>query len=280
MMNDLDVIIYSYKGKYVKEVIKNVKEYSSNIFLIDQHPIDRKEIFRDDVTEYRHVFWDWQISPCFHKKEYIYKSKSKYLLILSDNIILNKNWYHEFISFIKDNIVLSGAGKLKLVNNKFFLNKEITDSSEYSLTNFINRDFIFCNKDVFDKVEYPEFIKYNGEEEVLSLMMYGSGYSIHSVPSNLISNIGDKNLESIYVPFSKNHKYNSALNFIKMGRCQELKTEIDQKILNNFHLFHEGKINNIKPLPFIDDDVLYNPNSLNFLKVNGRKFTEKTRAIH
>lgn len=279
-MNNIDAIIYSYKGKYIDEVINSIYDHVDNIFLIDQHPINRSKSFNDKII-YKHIFWDWQISPCIHKKEFIYKSKSKYILILSDNIIMKNGWSKEFTNFIKDNIVISGSGKHKILKKDLFsIKKDIVFSSNYDLNNIINRDFIFCNKKIFDNVEYPDFIKYNGEEELLSLLMYSNNIKIYSSPSVFSESLGTNSLEHLYVPFSKNHKYNEALMFLQKGNNKLLKTQISKEVLENFYNFHNFNFNELLPLPFIDDDVSYNPNQLNFLSVNGKKFTEKTRAIH
>lgn len=280
MKNDIDIIIYSYKGKYVKDILQKLNEYSSAVTLIDQHPLDRKKSFEQSIKKYLHVFWDHQKSPCKYKSIQIKASTSKYIMFLSDNIFLEKNVIDSFIDFIdKNNCIISGFGINKIENKDLFSIKQKRENSlDYTLTNFINRDFIIGKTEHFQQIEYPDFLKYNGEEELLSLLFYNNKIDIYSAPNSFGISVGKRSIEDIYCPFSIEHKYNEVIKIFKEGTYKNYK--FSKETLNNFNTFHNFNFSNLKTLPYINDDVLYDPNELAFLSIDGRKFVEKTRAIH
>jgi hypothetical protein len=280
MKNNIDIIIYSYKGKYTKDIIQKLDEYSNCVTLIDQHPIDRKQMFDQVIKKYLHVFWDHQNSPCKYKSTQIKQSESKYLMLLSDNIFLEKNVIDSLIDFVeKNNCIVSGFGKNKISNKDLFSIKQNRENSlDYHLTNFINRDFIIGKVEYFKDIQYPEFIKYNGEEELLSLLFYKNNINIYSAPTNFGVRVGERSIEEIYCPFSIDHKYNEVVKIFKGGTYKNYN--FSKEILENFSNFHNFSFSNLKELPYSNDDVLYDPNELEFLSVDGRKFVEKIRAIH
>ena len=132
MTSDIDVIIYSYKGKLLKDVIGSVFANSSgtrniHLTLIDQNPIVRENLFTEFPNfTYRYIFWDSQKSPLIYKKYAISKSRAKYILILGDNILLNKNWDEELTGFINNkNIIISGNKKISISQESlFYLNDD------------------------------------------------------------------------------------------------------------------------------------------------------------
>lgn len=155
MKNDIDILIYSYKGKYVKDVINKLNEYSFNVTLIDQHPLNRKDLFSPLIKEYRHIFWDIKESPCEYKENYINNSTAKYLMILSDNMLLENDFIEKCIEYIDvNNCIVSGFGKNKIEKIDLFSIKQIRkNSEEFTLTNFINRDFIIGKlEDIKNKI--------------------------------------------------------------------------------------------------------------------------------
>jgi len=282
MKNDIDILIYSYKGKYVKDTINKLKEYSFNVTLIDQHPLDRKDLFNSFIKEYRHIFWDIKDSPCEYKEDFINNSTAKYVMILSDNIFLDDNFIEKSIEYIdSNNCILSGFGKNKIEKIDLFSVKQIRKrSDEFTLTNFINRDFIIGKLEDLKKINYPSFLKYNGEEEYLSIMFFNNNINIYSVPSSMGSPGGERSIENIYTPFSLDHNYNEVIKIFTNEYCEMINGRISRDKVKDFSIFHNFDFTELKKLPYINNDVVYKQYDLNFFDVLGRKFVEKTRSIH
>jgi len=287
-MNDIDVIIYSYKGKLVKDVISSVVANSSgkrkiNVVLMDQHPLIREKLFADFPNlYYNHIFWDIQVSPLFYKNDAVNHSKSKYILILGDNVLLNKDWDEELINFVvKTNAVVSGNKKVSISHDSlFYLKKSLTESESFALTNFIDRDFIFFEKDNFKKFAYPTYLKYNGEEEALSLSVFASGTDIYCSPSQTITKVGKSTIEELYVPFSINHNYNEVVQLLHTGSNSFNDGSSWSRSVKDFSDFHKIDFLNINSLPFQTNDVSYDPANMNFNSVDARRFVARTKAIH
>lgn len=287
-MNDIDVIIYSYKGKLVKDVVSSVVANSSgkrkiNVVLMDQHPLIREKLFADFPNlYYNHIFWDIQISPLFYKNDAVNHSKSKYILILGDNVLLNKDWDEELINFVvKTNAVVSGNKKVSISHDSlFYLKKSLTESESFALTNFIDRDFIFFEKDNFKKFAYPTYLKYNGEEEALSLSVFASGTDIYCSPSQTITKVGKSTIEELYVPFSINHNYNEVVQLLHTGSNSFNDGSSWSRSIKDFSDFHGIDFLNINRLPFQTNDVDYDPANMNFNSVDARRFVARTKAIH
>ncbi len=287
-MNDIDVIIYSYKGKLVKDVISSVIANCSgkrkiNVVLMDQHPLVREKLFADFPNlYYNHIFWDIQVSPLFYKNDAVNHSKSKYILILGDNVLLNKDWDEELINFVvKTNAVVSGNKKVSISHDSlFYLKKSLTESESFALTNFIDRDFIFFEKDNFKKFAYPTYLKYNGEEEALSLSVFASGTDIYCSPSQTITKVGKSTIEELYVPFSINHNYNEVVQLLHTGSNSFNDGSSWSRSVKDFSDFHKIDFLNINSLPFQTNDVSYDPANMNFNSVDARRFVARTKAIH
>ena len=283
-MNNIDVFIYSYKGKHLKDVVSQLIKTAKNnvrIQLFDQNPIDRHELFQDIKNlNYKNIMWDLQKSPCIYKNNFIKRSKADYILILSDNILLSDGWDERFINFINNDIVISGSGNLKInKRDNFSINKSISESSLFNLTNYINRDFIFAKRTTMSRIEYPFYIKYNGEEESTSILFYCSGVDIYSAPTKIYSKIGEIVIENSYVPFSIDHLYNESLELLFSGKnnYSELNTI---RTVSDFEQFHNFTFkDNIFPLPFLNNDVGYDQYSIKFGNLGGSKFIDKIKKI-
>ena len=151
MTNDIDVIIYSYKGKLVKDVVASVIANSSgnrniNVVLMDQHPLIRAKSFSEFPNiYYNHIFWDLQVSPLSYKRDAVEHSKAEYILMLGDNVLLNKNWDDTLVGFAEaGDRIISGNQVVALAQESlFYIEKNLTDTESFSLTNFIDRDFLF-----------------------------------------------------------------------------------------------------------------------------------------
>ena len=93
-------------------------------------------------------------------------------------------------------------------------------------------------KSILDTINYPTYLKYNGEEEVLSLEFFTNNIDIYACPSSLYTKVGHDPILELYVPFSKNHNYNEALAILKNG--QNLFTNVHNRPRSkeDFNKFH------------------------------------------
>jgi len=286
-MSDITVIIYSYKGKLLKETVDNLiktssKNISTDIIILDQHPLMRFEMFKDLNVMYKHIFWDWIDSPCKYKKEVLNNINTKYTMILSDNIILSESWDQNFIDFVKDSKkIISGNHNLTLENDGlFYIKKNMSDISNYYLTQFVDRSLIFGNTDLLKSINYPNYIKYNGEEECLSIQFFTNGIDIYACPTQTYTQIGLPTIGNIYTPFSINHNYNEIIDLLILGKNKYVSLNNLIRSIEDFNNLHNNIFNKIKKLPFQTNDVEYLPQNLNFNNVDARKYIATTRAIH
>lgn len=296
-MNEITVGIYSYKGKKLFDTVDSLLNNKSNnmkiiINIKDQHPIDRSDSFKEIINKYNaagsyhHVFWDWITSPIIHKEEILRIAKTEYYLFLSDNIIFTKDWDLKLINFIKNkNIVLSGNKKIKLsYKNLFYINKQETNINDFTETNYINRDFIFGRTSRFKQIGLPKYIKYDGEEEILSMKYFINNLNIYAVPTETYSYSCETSIKNLYTPFQTGHKYNEAIDLIKRGynsfESFEPFESLEINTIKDFWQYHNIDINKIKKIPFETDDVAYDPNSSKYDKIDGRRFIDKQNTIN
>lgn len=287
MMNDIVVLIYSYKGKNLKDVVDKVFENSSGkrkikVIVHDQHPLNRINLFSNPDCSYYHIFWDFIYSPCISKNSFIKTSLSKYSLILGDTVIVPKNWDEDLINIAQEkNCVISGYGKTILgLKNLFFLNKQKDYSNEFSITQYIDRDFIFSQTSFLSEIKYPTYLKYYGEEEALSIKFFTKGIDIYSAPTGYYEKTSESIIEQAYVPFSLNHNYNEALSLLKNGVNSFENINKLQRSVEEFGLFHNNIFQSLNNLPFHTNDVEYDPQDLSFNKVDARRYLGNTKAIH
>jgi hypothetical protein len=288
MTNDIVVSIYSYKGKNLKEVVDNLLKNSSGkrkikVIVSDQHPLNRRELFSNNKDcMYFHIFWDFVSSPCKHKNNFIKNNLSKYSLILGDTVLLPENWDESLISFVEDkNIIVSGSGGVILsLENIFFLKKEKSYTDNFSITNYINRDFIFGLTSDLSEIKYPTYLKYHGEEEALSIKAFTKGIDIYSAPFGFYSKASEDNIDKIYVPFSLTHNYNEIISLLKNGENSFENINGMSRSVEEFNSFHNEIFKSLNNLPFHTNDVEYDPQALSFNKVDARRYLGNTKAIH
>jgi hypothetical protein len=282
MKTSISIITYSYKGKNLRSVLDNINKNTKNefsAFVIDQHPLRRNNILPEsDKFYYRHIFWDFIQSPCMYKAYEIEASKSEYIAIVSDDILLEDGWDEKLIEFIAGrDIVISGSGQRRVIQKDIFqLGVEQFPSDGFNLTQYVDRNFIFGKRDFFINAKYPSDVKYYGEEELLSLRLFRSGVDVWSAPTNTYIDTQSRTIENLYVPYSKYHNYNEAMASIRftIGQPNEPRTT------DQFMEFHRIDFNNLKKIPFQYQDVEYDPNDLAFQQVDARKFAAVTKAIY
>lgn len=274
-MTKIDVIIYSYKGKNLKEIVDIVNKNTRNevfIHLYDQSNIDKTDKFSSSNIDYVHIFWDHQQGGCYYKKDGIEKSTGDFILIISDDIILSDGWDDSLIKFIEakdDTVFLSGSGRLELSQKDLFsFRSSYSNSDIFLYSNWIDRNFIFAKREAWESVGYPSHIKYNGENEDLSMSVWAKGYQICSTPSGTYQDLGVRTIESLYTPYSTDHNYNLVINRLKSNTMAK------------FCKFHGILQDRLFPLPYYNNDVAYDPAKMEFNEVDARKFIAITRAIY
>ena len=270
----IQALIFSYQNKNLKlavdQLIKNTK---NDIFItiFDKHSIDRSYAFNTQDyksnVEYHHIYWDELIGPAEYKSNWVRENTSEHVLFFSDDTLVSKNWDENLLYFLKDKeAIVSGKGNLKLKQkNPFFFQQDRSVSPDFTLSNFIDRNFIFGKTEILKNI-YPKEIKYYGEEEFLSLNLFNNKIEIFSGPSNLYEDLGLRTIENSYTTFSIEHNYNLLI---------EKYLEAPQEFLD----LHGINKNNLNKLPYNSNDVLYNPSSLNYHDLDARKFLMEIKEI-
>lgn len=276
--------MFSYKGKKTVKSVECLINNSVNdihITLIDKHPIDREERFADFKNfTYVHDFWDDQTSPIKIRYERLQVSSSDYSLIVSDDIFVNPGWDTSIIP-LAEKAIVSGTGKLTIdQKDKFFIGRSYESSDSFTLTNFIDRNFIFAKTDILKTIPFPTKFKYHGEEEMLSLEIFCRGYDIYSVPEGTYIDSHSRNLENLFCPFSLEHNYNTFVDVIKNPDPEYyVYNEMLPRPVDKFVSFHGIDIDKLTRLPFQKNDVTYDSYSMNMDDMGGRRFTDDIRSI-
>jgi len=277
MMNSsIKIILYSYKNKGLKKIIENILHTSRlnfSVHIIDQNPINREEMFLGHYNvSYQYVKWDDQSGESFYRNFGINNSKDKYCLIMSDDVMLSDGWDYELISFVgNEDKVVSGTG-LRSVKQKdiFGIYSESESLDAFSLSKYIDRNFIFAKTDILKSIRYPTEVKYRGQEELLSIELFRLGIDVFSAPSKTYKDLGVRTLETLYAAFSLEHNYNTFIDLIH----EESEEVSDQYLYStkDFLKFHSIESDKLYKLPFQTNDVGYDPKSLAMLSMDGRRF--------
>lgn len=275
------VIVYSFQNKELLENIENIFNSSSKqndifFYVIDQNNIKRKEQFESKFNnriQYCFINWDNIKSPIYYKEKFVNKTTCDYVLHLGDGVSLCKDWDKILLLTIKEDIIFSGntIPKLKIKNQYFIQKEKIETNKLFQETYCIDRNFIFGSKKSLMKIGYPTYLKYYGEEEAHTDLVYRSGHKIYAVPEYLYSD-NTINLDEIeYVPFSLTHNYN---RFV----------EKNIYIANNFidQLFPKYADENVKinKLPFENNDVEYDQDKSEIDNIGGNRYLNNIREIN
>ena len=283
----IKVIIYSYKGKKLQSVIENLQANASGYNKIiydvwDQYPLLRNKTIgalRD--VNYQHIFWDHITSPSKYIQKSITSSQEEYILVLSDNVILKEKWDSTFINMVNStNSVISGQGKPIISNtNLFFLKVDYENTEKAMISNWIDKDLIFAKRSHFLLLQYPQYLKHFGIEEVVSATAFCYGLDVMSLPSGSFTKTSNDTIGILYTPFSVKHNYNDAIQLVKTGINRYSNLTDLKRNIQDFISFHSLSIDRLKPLPFLEDDVQYDPHQTAFDKIDSRKFMTKIHYI-
>lgn len=276
-MININTVLYSYKGPHLVEVCKALIESTElvlHISVLDQHPLDRESKLRELYNiDYQHQFWDKIDGPTWFKEETIFDEKldAEYTLVISDDVVVTPGWLESCIEFLNNNkkVLISGQGRKKAFNkDKYFLEaKDMGETDLFSLTNLIDRNFIFGYTETFRMTGYPRDIKYYGEEEALAIRCIDKGISIYSAPNNLYKDLKSRTIESLYCPFSKEHNYNNVVRLMNSEAGVEWLKKINIEVA---------------PIELVyqNNDVEYDPYKLKFTDLGGERFIGNTHAIY
>ena len=300
--NPINVIIYSYKNKDLKNVVVNLIEQSSkknNIYVsvYDQSTLTKWEQFGlfDEHSEskwgyteyfknfnYTHIFWDKIKGPCHYKNEHLKSSNFSYTLLLSDNVYLSKDWDEYLLQNLKGrHAIISGKNKTTLTNDGlFYLKKEIELTDKLNESLFVSRDLIFGHTETLKQIGYPWYMKYYGEEETLSILYFANSVKIYSCPDNFYKKDGSDTIEKLYTTFSKYHNYNEMINLFKNRKNKY--EDIDKPLMGDIPYFlkmHKVDLEKLHHLPFPLNDVEYDPDVSLFVDIDSKKFMTKINYI-
>lgn len=299
-VDSINVVMYSYKSKDAIDTLKNLMEkWSGKIFLFihwhDQNGVDRSKLLIDLVNKYDMcngayfpIHWD-DIDGAVNYKDLRLKATfgGRYHLTITPGTMVEQDWDLKLINFVRDkNVIVSGNKQVSLKNkNIFFAEKHFLDINDFTLTNYIDRNFIFGNvimmkKSLMGTYNFPGWLKYYGEEEALSLQYFCDNIQIFAAPENIVkinrySTLDDFNY---YVPFSKYHNYNELLRIFKDGE-NKIVGKIDLNKIKGFIDFHNFDFSNLKYLPFSTNDVDYRITDSSYDKINGNRFIKQIRRV-
>lgn len=273
----INAVMYSYKNKDIQAIVDHlfsVSEEGLHLTLIDQYQLDRSAKFAEYKNfDYKHVFWDKINSPSMRKCNVIFNPdiSSDYTMVLSDDIMLEVGWEDASKKFLSKNpnSIISGfgGGKIKIAE-KYLFEKEEVASLDFTSTNYVDSKFIFAKTLVMKNIDYPSELKYRGESERLSLLAHLGNIDVFSAPSTMLKEDRKKRyIENLYTPFAIEHNYNQTISEV-VEKFPEFFTDSDIDL------------NQIRPIPYQVDDVLYDPYDMEMLNVNQERFIARVKAIY
>lgn len=281
MKESIAVIVYSFQNKDLPSMVSSIIENSSSlnditIYVIDQNNINRKDIFTstfDNSVKYLFVSWDTIKSPVWYKEKFAQKTNCKYILHLGDRVSLCKNWDSILLeNYVKDSMIFSGntIPKIYVKNNYFLDTIKFQNNEIFQKTHSIDRNFIFSKKNNLIDIGYPTYLKYYGEQEAHTCLVYDKGYDIYAVPEYLYLDNTEK-LDAVeYVPFSLTHNYNIFV--------EKYLLRIN-KFLANLPAKYVDPSISIKKIPFENNDVNYDQNKSEIDKIGGDRYLNAIREI-
>jgi hypothetical protein len=299
-IDSINVVMYSYRNKDAIKTLENLmKKWSGKIFLFvhwhDQYGPTRAKLLEDLINSYdmcngAYVKVDWDsMDGAVEYKDRRLKATlgGRYHLTITPGTMVEQDWDLKLINFVRNkNVVVSGNKQIK-INKKdpFSIKKDFSDINEFTLTNFIDRNFIFGNvimmKNSFlGDYNFPGWLKYYGEEEILSLQYYKDNINIYAAPDSVVKVDQYTTLEDFnyYLTFSKWHNYNNVISLFK-DSYNDIVGNVDPEIIDNFSKFHNFDFKTLSKLPFDGNDVQYKRTDSRFDQHNGSRFIKDLRKV-
>ena len=274
MSSHIQVILYSYRDKNLKETVDNLYSKASgsdfSVFVIDQNNVNRTEAFEQyDQLYYEFLTWDSIKSPCEIKMEKI-KETSDLVLLISDDAMLCDSWDARLTEFLDDrDVVVSGHTKPNLFHKDlYFLGKNPVWDNKFSISKYIDRNLIFAKSEVLNRAQYPGEVKYFGEEELFSLNLFMHGIDVYAGPGDLYTDLDKRLIENTYCPFSLEHNYD------------RVKEYFDLDAAKPFLEYHKIDKERMFRLPHQYNDVAYIHTDMKFSESDGNKFIQAPTVIN
>lgn len=301
-IDSINVVMYSYRDKDAIKTLENLmKKWSGKIFLFihwhDQYGPTRAKLLEDLVNSYdmcngAYVKVDWDnMDGIVEYKDRRLKATfgGRYHLTITPGTMVEQDWDLKLVDFVKSknmNVIVSGNNQLKIEkDNLFFIKKQLSEVNDFVLTNFIDRNFIFghvikMKSSLLGEYNFPGWLKYYGEEEVLSLQYFKDNIEIYAASKDIVKVSQYSTIEDFdyYLTFSKYHNYNKALSLFKNGE-NNIVGKIDKEIINNFSKFHNFDFSSLSELPFDGNDVMYKRSDSKFDQFNGSRFIKDIRKV-
>jgi hypothetical protein len=202
---------------------------------------------------------------------------------MTDDVVVSEGWDTKIIA-MADRHVVSGSGKLEIdQSDKFFIKRSYTSSDDFTLTNFIDKNFIFAKSEMLKSIPFPADLKYHGEDEMLSINMFIRGIDVYSAPSGTYEDLRYRTLENLFAPFSIEHGYNSFVDLVK-NKNLHLRDDLKgPRSITDFLNFHKINTDILFRLPLQNDDVPYSPYSMKMDdhdSMGGRRFTDNIKVVN
>jgi hypothetical protein len=299
-IDSINVVMYSYRNKDAIKTLENLmKKWSGKVFLFvhwhDQNGPNRHKLLEDLINSYdnsngAYVYIPWDdIEGAVAYKDNRLKVTfgGRYHLTITPGTMVEQDWDLKLINFVQGkNIIVSGDKQVKIEKkDQFFIKKQLSDISDFTLTNFIDRNFIFGNvimmkNSSLGEYHLPGWLKYYGEEEILSLQYFRDSIEIYAAPQDVVSIDGKTTLEDFnyHLTFSRYHNYNKALELFK-NSSNNIVGEVDKKIIDNFCNFHNFDFRSLSFLPFNPNDVAYRRTDSKFDRHNGSRFIKDLKKV-
>ena len=282
----MSIVLVGYKEKNLANAVKHIKSVThleNFVHVFDQHPITHEDGFLNiPDCEYEHKIWDDMHGPAYRRSTKVYDTMfdTDYVCIISADITLSDGWDSILIPLLdKKDVVFSGSGKITLKQDSLFsLSPEYVEENTFNITQMIDRNFIFAKSEAFQKIVMPEFLKYHGENEYLSISFLSAEYDIMSIPAKMYKDSCTRSIENTYHTFSLEHNYNIVIDIMygkEIGRYK-----ISEDGVNKFLKFHNISMNNIHRLPYQTNDVSYDPSMLKMHDVSAIRFVAGTKAVY
>jgi len=273
-MSTIKIVLFSYKSKRLQEVIDNIYSTSElkdfDIKVLDQSNIKKYYSFKDyGSLDYEHINWDSIESPCGRKNKELQTCPHDFFMIMSDDVWLENGWDSKLLDFVmENNVIVSGRETAKIsFKDRYTIQNNPVESEDFSLSQYIDRNFIFARTDILKNVGYPPKLKYYGEEEMLSINAFSSEIDIYNAPGSLYTDLKVRTIENLYTTFSKYHNFNNVHRVINSERAQ------------NFLNYHNLDKETYLPTPDLINDVDYNPQDDGFFTHSGEKFINPGNAL-
>ena len=249
MKKYIKVFIYSYKEKDLYDQILLLKNNESGTnkvvyYVYDQSNIDREDIFKDvDGVVYNFVNWNDYRGISVYRKRVLLSDLSDFYMEVSGIKSIEPDWDVFLVNNLKGKMVFSGTGSIKINLDGYFIKKEVSESTEVVLTNYVDMSFIFMGVNSSILLSKLIDLKGVGQELLLSLVLIDNKYEIYSVPNEFCS-VGSFDYK-VYRPYSIYHGYNKMIESIHLS-----DTEMFEEI-------HGIDLKNISKMPYQVDDVQY-----------------------